>query len=258
MRDDQARGRGRLRLAAHRQALPQRLFGFDVERAGEIVEDQQLGVARKHAGGGRALHLAAGEPHAARPDQRVQPLFQGLHVVLQHGGVQHPRQQGRVVGQAKQDVLAQGFTEQARHLPGVSGSGRHKERGWVGHVLVVPEDFTGLRGEQAHQHTRKGALAGANAAGDHHKLAARQAQADVVDAAFGAGKRIAQVLDFESLQALGGGLGRVHRTRRQGGLGNVIRVVLNQHVGGLGRDDFFQALDGHCLLPVVTHERAQI
>ncbi len=42
------------------QLAPEALLGLDVERAGEVVDDLQLGVANKHAGGCAALDLPTG------------------------------------------------------------------------------------------------------------------------------------------------------------------------------------------------------
>ena len=54
--DDQAGGGVRL-TAPGGDALSELVLGLDVKGAGEIVKDEQLGVADKDAGGGGALAL---------------------------------------------------------------------------------------------------------------------------------------------------------------------------------------------------------
>ena len=80
MRDDQARG-----LSLGEDALPKRALGLDVQRAGEIVEDEQLRLADKHAGGGRALNLPSRELDALGAHHRVQSLLELVQVGLHHG-----------------------------------------------------------------------------------------------------------------------------------------------------------------------------
>ena len=59
----------RWRRAARPAASHSSALGLHVERAGQVVEDQQLRLAHEHARRRGALHLPAGQPHAraARP-----------------------------------------------------------------------------------------------------------------------------------------------------------------------------------------------
>ena len=56
------------------QPVPQRALGLDVERGGEVVDDEQLGTADERTGRERALKLPARQAHAARPDHGRQPV----------------------------------------------------------------------------------------------------------------------------------------------------------------------------------------
>src|SRR5215204_3720398 len=54
------------RFSLARQAAPELLLRRDVERAREVVNNQQVGTSREHACGTHAVDLAARELHAAR------------------------------------------------------------------------------------------------------------------------------------------------------------------------------------------------
>jgi len=96
------------------EPLPQRALGVDVERRGEIVDDEQFGRTHQRARRGRALHLTSGQPDAARADARVESLREQLEIALEHGGADRG-DDGRALGVAsEQDVLAQRSAEQAR------------------------------------------------------------------------------------------------------------------------------------------------
>ena len=58
VRDHQA-GHPAALCAKRVEALPQAAFGLDVQRAGQVVKNQQFRVAYEHARGCRALHLPA-------------------------------------------------------------------------------------------------------------------------------------------------------------------------------------------------------
>ena len=70
-----------------KDALPEGALGLDIQGAGEVVEDQQFGLADEHAGGGRALDLAAGELDALRADHGVQAILELAQIALHHGGI---------------------------------------------------------------------------------------------------------------------------------------------------------------------------
>ena len=57
-------------------ALPERALGLHVQGAGQVVDDQQLGIADQHSGGAGSLDLAAGQLDAARSDDRAEPVFE--------------------------------------------------------------------------------------------------------------------------------------------------------------------------------------
>ena len=48
-------------FATGEEVFPELLFGFDIEGAGEVVEDEQFCRAEEHSRGCGALGLAAGE-----------------------------------------------------------------------------------------------------------------------------------------------------------------------------------------------------
>lgn len=82
------------------------LFGLDVERAGEIVHDQQGRLAHKHARGGGSLCLPAGEAHATRADHRFQPVLQARYIWRQDGGLYRRSQPLLARRRPKEDILA--------------------------------------------------------------------------------------------------------------------------------------------------------
>src|SRR6266536_5403324 len=93
MGDDQARHAPTTR----KEARPQLGFCIGVEGRGEVVEDEQLGVAQEHPRRGGALDLAAGELHSARSDQRVEPLLERRYVWLQNSGMDRRAERGRIL-----------------------------------------------------------------------------------------------------------------------------------------------------------------
>src|ERR1700736_1105569 len=83
MRDDQAGDT----LAVREQALPELAFRFYIERAGEVIEDQQFRVAYEHTRRRYTLRLSAGKFDAPRSDHCIESQFQLCYIMLQHGGV---------------------------------------------------------------------------------------------------------------------------------------------------------------------------
>ena len=78
-----------------RSARPQLDLGGGVERGGDVVGEQQLGVAGQRPGQREPLHLAAGQPDAAVADQGVGAAG-GLDVGAQPGRLERrPRPRGR-------------------------------------------------------------------------------------------------------------------------------------------------------------------
>src|SRR5687768_5934251 len=68
-----------------KDALPKLAFRFDIERAGEIIKDQQFRLADEHARCGGALHLPTRELDAARPDHRLEIVVEFLEVAVHDG-----------------------------------------------------------------------------------------------------------------------------------------------------------------------------
>jgi hypothetical protein len=60
-----------------KQLFPKALFGFDIEGTGEVIEDEQFGLAQQHASSGGALFLAAGEAKASGSDKGFQTVGHG-------------------------------------------------------------------------------------------------------------------------------------------------------------------------------------
>ena len=80
------------------EPIPERLLGLDVERARQIVEDQQLRVPDKHACRRRAMGLPTREAHASRADARLEPQRHACQIVLQDGEMECPRQVDLLLG----------------------------------------------------------------------------------------------------------------------------------------------------------------
>ena len=67
------------RISAGEDPFPQVVFGLHIERARQVVEDQQRGLAREHAGGGSAL-LPVQEEETAIGNEDMQ-VWQGLSLL---------------------------------------------------------------------------------------------------------------------------------------------------------------------------------
>ena len=123
------------------QRGPQLDLGRGVQRRGDVVGQQQLGVAGQGAGQRQALHLPAGEPDAAVPDQRVGAAG-GLDVGPSRAVSRAGRD--RAVGVVEPDVVGEG----ARTAPAAPGR-RGRPGPGAGTVcgscdrLAVPADLAG-------------------------------------------------------------------------------------------------------------------
>ena len=82
MRDDQA---GHVASPAAKGPLPEELLGLHVQRARDVVQNQQLWLAHEHPRRCRTLGLPAGEFHPPHADHRVQPVRKFGHVALENG-----------------------------------------------------------------------------------------------------------------------------------------------------------------------------
>jgi len=86
VRDHQA-GRA---SGAGKDPLPERALCLYVERAGEVVKDQQFRLAHKHTRRGGALKLSARDHDALGADHRVQAVFHIGQVLLHHRKLDGP------------------------------------------------------------------------------------------------------------------------------------------------------------------------
>ena len=150
-----------------KQPLPEGAFCLHVQGAAQIIDHQQLRLADKHPGRGRALDLTAGEFHPARADHGLQPLFQHLHVALHDRRPHRARQIRPRDWEAEQHVISQRLAKQTRDLRDVRRAGSHEESCRMLHRLPVPIDLTGIAGQQADEHAHQSALAGADPPGHH-------------------------------------------------------------------------------------------
>ncbi len=67
------------------KARPEGLFGGSIEGTGEIVENQEFGLANKHPGGGNPLQLATGEAHFFGADECIESISHGYEILLKTG-----------------------------------------------------------------------------------------------------------------------------------------------------------------------------
>ena len=161
--------------------LPEQAFGLDVERAGEIVEDEQFRIAHEHAGGSAALNLSTRQAHAPRPHHRLQSFGHRRQIAFQHRSVNRAGQIDLFLGQAQEDIVAQCLAKEPRHLSGIGAARGGEEGGRIGHKLPVPEDLPRLGGHQAQEGFEQRGLARSDLSGDHRKGAARQIKIDIVN-----------------------------------------------------------------------------
>ena len=126
-------------------------LGLDVQRAGQVVHDQQLGVAHEHARRRGALDLPARQLHAARPDARV--AGPSSSVGMSRSSTAASTAAGQIrpspSGRPSRMLSLQRLAEQARHLGRVGAARRHEEGGRVGHRRAVPADRARVARQQA-------------------------------------------------------------------------------------------------------------
>ncbi len=197
MRDDQGGHAGLLE-----ETVPQQALRLHVERAGEVVEHKQLRPARQHPRGGGPLRLPAGEPRAARPDDRLETPLQRGDVAFQRRPAHRHGQGGFARRQAEQDVVAQRLAEEARDLGRIGDARRHAPGRRIGDAPPVPADLARLRRQLAEQGAQKGRLARPDPPGDRHDLAGSEAQIDLLDAAPRAGVAVGQPDRLEADEAI--------------------------------------------------------
>jgi hypothetical protein len=136
------------------QRPPELDLGGRVERAGDVVGQEQLGVGGQRSRQGETLDLSPGEAYATVTDDRVRAA-RLLDVELE------PRVGDRAVERpvvAQPDVVGEGAGEHPRHLGDVRHLPRPQEGLRVLDQLVVPPDGAGVL-DQAGQRRQQGRLA---------------------------------------------------------------------------------------------------
>src|SRR5689334_21466368 len=66
-------------------AFPKLSLGFNIQRAGEIVEDDQLRFADEHTRRTRTLRLPAGKLDTTRADQSFEIVIESFKVAIHNG-----------------------------------------------------------------------------------------------------------------------------------------------------------------------------
>src|SRR6185503_17407638 len=123
-------------------AVPELTLRFNIQRAREIIEDEQLRFANEHARRGGALHLSAREFDSARADHRFEIVIEFLEIAI------HDSQPGCAVNviicavQTEQNIIAQSIAKQTGHLRCVGTTWRHKEVTGGSDEISIPEDRT--------------------------------------------------------------------------------------------------------------------
>ena len=172
------RGRPDDRRPPLAQRLPELDLGGGVERRGDVVGQEQLGVAGQGPGQREPLHLTSGQAYAAVPDERVGSARLGHVAVEARRGESRLRDAARVV---EQHVVAEGAREHPRHL-GHVGDARGAELGLgiADRSLVPPDAPRGAH--QPRQGAQQARLAGAHLAEQQHQLAGVHGEVDVAGA----------------------------------------------------------------------------
>ena len=157
------------------------LLGARVERAGRLVEQQDMGVLQDGAGDRHALLLAARELQAALADRRLVALRQG------HDEVMDARQPGRpldilarAVGPAVADVVVDRVVEQHRVLRHHADRGPQAVLRHLTDILAIDPHAAGGHVVEAEQDARHRRLAGPARPHDRHGVARCHAEIDVV------------------------------------------------------------------------------
>ena len=114
-------------LSVLEYSLPKLLLGLDIQRAGEIIEDDEFGFTDEHARRCGSLRLSTRKFHAACADQRFEVVIHLFQVTIHDG--EFCRFVDFIVGavETEQDVVSQSVAKQARHLCRVSTSRRDEK-----------------------------------------------------------------------------------------------------------------------------------
>src|SRR5256885_16580314 len=86
-----------------KEPLPQRLFGFHVQRTGEVVEDQQFGLAYQHSCRCCTLGLSARKLDSSGSNHCLQAVLEARNIALQDRCVNGSCQVGLLLAWAQQD-----------------------------------------------------------------------------------------------------------------------------------------------------------
>jgi hypothetical protein len=160
-------------IASFKDAFPKLTFGFHIQRAGEVVEDDEFRFADEHARGGGALCLSAREFDAACADHGFEIVIELFEVAIHHGEFCSFVDFVVAFVQAEQNVVPQGVAEQARDLRGVGTARRDEEiPGEVSMVSPFQRISPESSGEQSEQCAQEGCFARTNAACDNCQRAA--------------------------------------------------------------------------------------
>ena len=127
-------------------ALPELLLSLDIQRAGEIVEDDEFGFADEHSGGGGALHLSAREFDAARAHHRFEIVIQLFEVAVHHGEFGGFVDFVVAFVHAEQNIIPQRVAEQTRDLRRVLTTRLYEEVSRICDYVTVPFYFTRVCG----------------------------------------------------------------------------------------------------------------
>src|SRR6266567_2350812 len=134
-------------LFLREDTLPELPFGFDIEGAGKIVEDQQFGCTCKHTCSGCTLYLPTGKLDASGSNYRLQAIHERFHISLHDRNISGLLNLAIGERQTERDVLPQGRTEQSGRLRRIGTTRRHKETARIVHLCAIPEYFTLLFGQ---------------------------------------------------------------------------------------------------------------
>ena len=168
-------------VAVLEYSLPELLLGFDIQRAGEIIEHNEFWFSDEHARRCCALRLPTRKFYAACANHRFEVVIH-LFQVMVHDG-KFCRFVDFIVGaiETEQNVVSQSVAKQARHLCGVGTSRWDEEVSRRGKYIFVPAYLAGFKRKQSEQGTQECCLARTDATCDHCQSVAFQVDVDIVD-----------------------------------------------------------------------------
>ena len=186
--------------------LPQLLLRLDVQRARQVVEYVEFRIPHEHPGRGGPLHLAAGELHAARTDDRLQPAVQMGDVVFHHRSMHRLLQAVPASDGARAKYYCAAYRCTARDSARYTRFARREEgagssTGWPFHAID-----TRFLGQQAKQRPNKRRLAGADrpVTTVNEPLSGRAARPQCPDPYPGTGKSVRHIQIDAAARGRGG------------------------------------------------------